>query len=193
MLKRLQREEEILLSLKKLDYLSRSQIQTLHRLGQERNARRVMQELKDYVSSFKDGENVFYLNAKGRERVNCTKVRKRSDKARHAVMRNYLYIAYGCPATWKNEVKFTLQGIVSVTCDAYFMQDRRYHIIEVDNTQTMAENRKKINSYRKLIENNAFELQPQFIWLTKTPYRKKQLEKLMADFKCAVFTITDFE
>ena len=37
-----QREENILLSLKTLDYLTRSQLQVLHDLGSVRNASRVL-------------------------------------------------------------------------------------------------------------------------------------------------------
>ena len=168
-------------------------MQTLHRLGQARNASRVMKQLEDYVSTFLDGEMVYYLNAKGRERVNCTKVRKRNDRARHAVMRNYLYIAYGCPATWRNEMVLKVEDVVSVTCDAYFIRDNRYHIIEVDNTQPMAENRKKIEKYRKLLDLNVFPKPPLFIWLTKTEYRKKQLQALCKELDSVIFTITDFE
>ncbi|WP_332633681.1 hypothetical protein [Halalkalibacter flavus] len=34
--------------------------------------------MSDYVSAFRDKEKVYYLNAEGRERVECNKVRKKS-------------------------------------------------------------------------------------------------------------------
>nr|MBS7717071.1 hypothetical protein [Vibrio cholerae] len=55
------RTESIHLSLKKLGFLSRKQIQVLHDLGGDRNASRVMKTLEEYVSSFRDGEKVYYL------------------------------------------------------------------------------------------------------------------------------------
>ena len=78
--KKVQREENILLSLKKLSYLSRSQIQVLHDLGSARNASRILQHMNNYVSSFRDGENIYYLNKDGRERVNSKKVLKKPYK-----------------------------------------------------------------------------------------------------------------
>ncbi|PEI87275.1 hypothetical protein CN679_22635 [Bacillus pseudomycoides] len=57
------------MSLKKLGFLSRKQIQVLHDLGGDRNASRVMKDLEEYVSSFRDSEKVYYLNKEGRERI----------------------------------------------------------------------------------------------------------------------------
>jgi Replication-relaxation len=188
-----QREENILLSLKKLDYLTRSQIQALHNLGSVRNAQRVMQELKDYVSSFRDGENVYYLNAAGRERVNATKVRKKTAQARHYIMRNSLYIAYGCPATWKNEIRlgFKEDKKTQVICDAIFQVDKRYHIVEVDHTQKITKNRSKIQKYKRLIELGFFKYPPVFIWITTTEYRRKQLTKFLDGLNYHIFTVSD--
>ncbi|PEJ62788.1 hypothetical protein CN680_30005, partial [Bacillus pseudomycoides] len=62
------RTDNILSSLKRLGFLTRKQIQVLHNLGGDRNASRVMKELSEYVSRFRDSENVYYLNKEGRER-----------------------------------------------------------------------------------------------------------------------------
>ncbi len=71
------REEAILLSLKKCDYLTREQIQKMHDLGKPRNAHRVLSDMEEYISSFtNDRKHVYYLNKDGRERVGATKVRK---------------------------------------------------------------------------------------------------------------------
>src|SRR6478735_7233500 len=72
--KKEQRTDQILLSLKKLDFINRTQLQTLHDLGSDRNARKVMQNLGEYVHCFRDGEKVYYLSKEGRERVDCSKV-----------------------------------------------------------------------------------------------------------------------
>ncbi|MGQ4666545.1 replication-relaxation family protein [Metabacillus halosaccharovorans] len=192
--KKKQREENILLSLKKLSYLSRSQLQVLHDLGSVRNASRIMQDLSDYVSSFRDGENIYYLNKAGRERVNSKKVLKKTTQARHYLMRNSIYIAYGSPSTWKNEMSMGFKEIKNATivCDAMFTQGKTYYIVEVDHTQKMTKNRTKVEKYRKLLEYGLFEKPPKFIWITTTELRRKQLLELCKGLDVQVFTVKDF-
>ncbi len=145
-----------------------------------------------YLSSFRDGENIYYLNKEGRERVNAKKVFKKTTQARHYLMRNALYIGFGVPATWKNEVKLEVPDQVKVIADAVFKREKRYHIIEVDHTQKMSKNKSKIERYEKLIQLDVFEKSPVFIWITTTEYRRKQLSKLMEGFEHQIFTIADF-
>lgn len=180
--------------MKKLDYLNRTQIQTLHRLGTDRNAQRVLKNLSEYISSFKDGENIYYLNKEGRERVNATKVLKKTTQARHYIMRNTLYIAFGCPSSWKNEIKLGIKEDkkTHVICDALFQLDKRYNIVEVDHTQKMTKNRSKIDRYRKLIELGLFDVPPKLIWITTTELRRKQLTQLCQGLEVKVFTVKDF-
>lgn len=180
------------MSLKTLDYLTRSQLQVLHDLGSVRNASRVLKQMDNYISSFRDGENVYYLNSAGRERVGCKKVRKKTLQARHYIMRNSLYIGYGCPQTWKNEQSFEVPKQVKVICDAYFVEDDQFHIVEVDHMQKMSVNRTKINKYRKLINLGVFDKPPVFIWITTTDYRRKQLEHLCIGLDVQIFTVSDF-
>lgn len=61
------REEAILSSLMKLDYLSRSQIQRLHSLSGDRNARLILAAMAPYLSRCRSStsENVYYLNKLG--------------------------------------------------------------------------------------------------------------------------------
>jgi hypothetical protein len=192
--KKEQREENILLSLKKLSYLSRSQLQVLHGLGSIRNASRVMHDLSEYVSSFRDGENIYYLNKAGRERVNSKKIMKKSTQARHYIMRNSIYIAYGTPSTWKNEIKLGFKEVKNATviCDALFVKDKIYHVVEVDHTQKMTKNKSKVDRYRKLIEYGLFDKPPKFIWITTTELRRKQIKELCKGLDVQVFTVNDF-
>lgn len=190
----MQREEDILLSLKKLHYLSRSQIQKLHNLGSDRNAQRVLKNLSDYVSHFKDNEHIFYLNKEGRARVNSKKVLKRTIQARHFIMRNDIYIAYGCPSTWKNEIKLGIEEDKSsyVICDAIFQNGKQYSIVEVDHTQKMLKNKSKMERYKKLINYRYFEFNPKFIWITTTELRRKQLMDLCKGLNVKIYTTRDF-
>jgi hypothetical protein len=153
-----------------------------------------MSDLKPYVSHFRDGENVYYLNAEGRDRVNATKVRKKTIQATHFVMRNSIYIAYDSPSSWKNEIRlgFKEDKTTRVVCDALFQRDGRFHIVEADHTQKMSKNRIKIAKYRRLIELGFFQAQPLFIWITTTEFRRKQLATLLEGLNHQIFTINDF-
>ncbi|MFJ8531585.1 replication-relaxation family protein [Bacillus sp. NPDC094106] len=172
--------------------MTRKQIQVLHNLGEDRNASRVMKDLEEYVSSFRDSEKVYYLNKEGRERIGSKKVLKRSNQFRHYIMRNDIYIAYGCPGTWKQEVRMNVKGIVSVIEDALFSEDGRYHILEIDHEQKMSANRVKMQKYRKLIDCNLFDKPLKFTWYTCTEYRRNQLKKFCEGLDCNIFTVTDF-
>jgi hypothetical protein len=148
--------------------------------------------MENYINSFRDGENIYYLNNEGRERVNANKVFKKTTQARHYIMRNSIYIAYGNPSTWKNEMKLEVPKEVKVIADALFKRDKRYHIVEIDHTQKMTKNKGKMERYRKLIELSVFEKPPVFIWMTTTELRRKQLAKLCEGLDCQIFTIKDF-
>jgi hypothetical protein len=190
----MQREENILLSLKKLHYLSRSQLQKLHKLGSDRNAQRVLKNMSDYISSFKDHEYIYYLNKEGRERVNSKKTLKKTIQARHFIMRNDLYLDYDSPTSWKNEVKLGIKEDKStlVVCDAVFQIGKQYHVVEVDHTQKMIKNKSKMERYKKLIKYRYFEITPKFIWITTTEYRRKQLLEICKGLNVKVYTTKDF-
>ncbi|MEI5905621.1 replication-relaxation family protein [Bacillus spongiae] len=188
-IKRQQREEAILLSLKKLNYLSRSQIQRLHRLGSDRNARIVLKSMTEYLSYTREGEKVYYLNKEGRDRVQAQKVCKKTIQIHHYLMRNEAFIALGQPATWKNEVKFGMKGVGSIVADAVFQRGDLYTAIEIDYSQKMTINKSKVETYRALMRKNRFNL----IWVTTTEYRRKQLAKLCEGMSVKIYTINDFK
>lgn len=190
---KIQREEAILLSLSKLDYLSRRQIQRLHNLGGDRNTRRVMANIKDFVTSFRgdNGESIFHLNRVGRDRVGCTVIRQSKAQANHFLMRNDAYIHYKND-DWKNEVKFSVDGVVSLIPDAYFRHELRRYFLEVDHLQHMSKNREKIDKYKKLYGTGVFQQKmkyfPRLVWVTLTDSRKKQLLEWCDGLDCIVYT-----
>lgn len=129
----------------------------------------------------------------GREAVDSKRVCKKTPQVRHYLMRNALYIAYGCPASWKNELEFIVKDLdFKIVADASFIKDNRYYIIEIDCHQKMINNRKKIEKYKKLISMNVFEHKPVFIWMTTTEFRKKQLLKLCEGLQVFVYLERDF-
>lgn len=175
-----------------MGYLSRSQIQRLHRLGSVRNANRVLNDLAPYLNVFKRSEYVYSLNAEGRRRIGASPAQMRVSQVEHHLMRNQLYIALGCPSTWRAEVRMKVAGEINVISDAIYTKDNRYVIVEIDNTQKMAANRDKIAKYQRLIEMGVFNKPPCFIWLTTTEYRRKELSKLCVGLgEVIIRTISD--
>lgn len=186
-----QRTENILLSLKKLDYLTRSQLQTLHNLKSMRNANRVLNNLSEYVSFFRHGlEKVYYLNKAGRERVQCDKVRKKTPNIQHFLLRNQFYIYMKRPATWENEIKIKV-GDVSIVCDASFTYQGKKCFVEVDISQPMMKNKAKVDKYKKMKEltDDPFSL----IWITEIESRRYKLAKLCEGLIGTVFTLNDIK
>lgn len=187
-IQREQREIAILSTLAQLDYLSRSQIQRLHNLGTYRNTSRVLNEMKDYLSGFRDNEKIYYLNKEGRLRVGCAKVRTKSLQIEHFLMRNELYIHLGQPADWRNEMKLKGGG-VTIICDAMY-HTNKYHFVEVDRIQKMSKNRDKIRRYKKLMATG-FSVDPEIIWITTTEHRRYQLKKECDGLNARIYTIED--
>lgn len=191
-LEREKRQEAILLSLKKCDYLTREQFQKMHDLGKPRNAHRVLNEMDEFISSFtNDRKYVYYLNKDGRERVGATKIRKKTAMINHFLMRNDLYIALGRPSSWKNEVKITIPNTkISIVSDSIFVSNKIHHFVEVDYKQTISKNTVKIKRYQQLASFN-----PQFalIWITTTPYRKKKLLSLCEGLNVQVYLWDDIK
>lgn len=192
------REESILLLLKKFDFMTRDQLSRYFRLGAKRNTNRVISGLSDYLSHVRDGHSfIYYLNSNGRQLVDCNKVRKKGAHVEHIIMRNEFYLFYGCPSDWRNEVKVS-DSKATVICDALFTKSLRYHFLEVDNTQPMSENRAKIKRYKELYDNGrlAKSLQhfPTLVWLTTSEFRRNQLQEACKEFPLTkVYTIGEIK
>lgn len=168
-----------MLLLKKLDYLTRDQINQYFQLGSIRNTNRILYNLSDYLMSIREGyQSIYYLSATGRAYVDCEKVRKKGGHIYHTVMRNDLWLYYDCPADWRAEIEVS-DGDVKIVVDAMFTKSLHYHFLEVDRTQTMQENKKKIKRYIQLYRNGNVERQighfPAIVWLTTSELRRKQL------------------
>ncbi|WP_238802923.1 replication-relaxation family protein [Anoxybacillus sp. LAT_26] len=150
-------------------------------LGSKRNANRILHGIRDYTHTKRIGEDVYYLNKNGAELVGGEAIIRRNSPLEHIVMRNDIYIFYHYPRDWKAEVKtrWTEEGKeYSVVSDARFKYHDLLYFLEVDNTQKMIENRRKIEKYMKLfriIEKKRIG-EPVLLWYTLSDMRKKQLE-----------------
>lgn len=189
-----ERQEQMLLSLRRFDYMNIRQFQILHDLKSDRNAYRIIKQLEPYMNHFVEGgRKVFYLNKNGREAINGDKIRKKTTTAKHYIMRNDLYIHLGKPENWRNEIRIKYESdkdkIINVA-DAHFKTDRHY-IVEIDNMQKMGKNRLKIDKYRRLVEKNVFKGMPGLIWVTTTAYRQAAIRDLCDGLDVMVFLNTD--
>lgn len=183
-----EKHESILLLLKRFDYLSLKHIQAMVGFNSSQNTYRVMNQLKPYVSVFKDeGLNVYYLNKEGRAFTQSDKIRKKLTTAGHYLMRADLFLTLGCPDSWKNEIRIKYvydendpkSRHITVVADAHFVTETgKHYIVEIDNSQKMLKNKEKIEKYRRLIEKGIFKGIPVIVWVTTTPYRKQLLAEL---------------
>ena len=186
---RIQRTENILYSLKEFDYLTRSQLQIIHRLGKTRNACRILQRIEEdgLINSFRSEstEKVYHLNKAGREVVDCSIIRRKTHLVNHFIMRNQLYIFSGMPSTWKNEKTVNSK----ITCDAMYTKCKQFYICEVDNLQNFRENLNKIKKYKEIQKKtkDPFTL----VWVTSTHARKIRLERHLKDLNSVVYLYSD--
>ncbi|MER2111146.1 MAG: replication-relaxation family protein [Solibacillus isronensis] len=190
-----QRNEQILLLLKKFDFLTRDQLNSYFKLGTVRNTNYVLRNLSEYLKTIRDGyQSIYYLSREGREYVDCEKIRKKGGHVQHVVMRNEIWLHFKCPKDWRNEVKISDEK-TSVVADAVFTRNGFYHFLEVDNLQSMKENRAKINRYKQLLDSlvKQFGYFPTLVWLTTTEHRRKQLEIACNGLNFKVFTFKDIQ
>jgi hypothetical protein len=186
LLQKSSREEAILLTLKKFDFMTRSQLQRIHRLGGVRNANRVLKDLEPYVQTHRAHENVYFLSKEGRERVDHDKVCRVTSRLPHTLMRNEFYIYMGFPHRWENESPVSKD--LNLIADAIYRKDNLHHFLEVDIEQKMSVNRAKIELYQKV-----FKLSPNFklVWLTTTESRRHKIQTACKGLNCHVYTIQD--
>lgn len=114
--------------------------------------------MEEYLQSFREDQygTVYYLSKIGRQMIGSKKVVRRTLQTRHTLMRNDFFFYMGYPPNWRNEIKVT-DGNTTLVTDAVFVKNNRYHFLEVDNTQTMAENGAKIKRYREMFERGLFQ------------------------------------
>lgn len=182
----------ILMTISKLEILTRSQIQVLHNTKSVRNTNRIMQSLKEYTNSIRLNENAYYLNKKGAALTGTNNYFRIgvNDQLQHKLMRNDAYI-YFKPQGWKSEREF--KKPVAITPDAYFLSNGKYKFLEVDNTQKWNENFKKMEKYKQLQESEVFQKQlgyfPVVVWIVRFESRKDKLLQLVKCLKipCEIY------
>lgn len=148
------------------------------------------------------GKNVYYLSSKGREIIGSEQEVKWSLQVDHSLMRNDMYIFYHAPNDWRCEerVDFMYQeGLTRIerfiVPDATFTVGGVYHFLEVDNTQSMLDNKKKIQVYSHLAPaiEKQFSQKPVLVFYTLTEFRKNKLLTLCqeSEVSCKIYTKQD--
>jgi hypothetical protein len=113
-------------------------------------------------------------------------------------MRNDMWLYYYCPRDWRIEEPITFpEGLKNhvLVPDATFTLEGKYYFLEVDRTQSMSDNKKKIELYSKLnpLMEKQFNQIPTLIFYTTTPLRQEKLKEICKSFKvnCRVYTKED--
>jgi hypothetical protein len=192
-----ERQEHILSSLNKFDFLTTSQIQRLHNLGGRRNVCKVLASMSDYLNTNKSGkENVYSLNARGKDFLDIQKPTKNHSNLEHYLMRNEFFLYIARPSYWKPETKTTI-GDVSLIADVLFKKENKFSFLEVDNEQKMINNRRKVEKYQALFQTKVFQKEygyfPTLYWLTKYDSRKKKLLHVCQGLPVQVYTLDEIK
>jgi hypothetical protein len=112
-----------------------------------------------------------------------------------------MYLHYGQPKDWRieQEIKINPVGLIntikSIRPDATFKRNGVYHFLEIDRTQSMIENKNKINQYVELDVAilKQFGHKPVIVFYTLTPLRRDNLKGLCKKqgLTCEVFSKED--
>lgn len=200
----LARTEQILSVIDQLGAVSVKQLYEILKLGTYRHTCRVIAALEPYLHISRSQQKIVYLNKEGRQLIGSDKEIKKSILFDHMLLANQAFIHYNCPQDWKREYaieiahepefSFAIQvkGLSVATKkkiipDALFTRNGYVHLIEIDNTRSMQDNRKKIEKYREMWTEiqKQFNVQPKLCIFTLSEKRKKEFsqlcEKLQSD------------
>lgn len=206
----IERIEHILSVIDKLGVASIKQLHEILKLGSYRNTCKVIHGLGEYLHVTRTTQKIVYLNKNGRDLIGSDKEIKKSILFDHMLLCNHAYIYYGCPFDWEREYPIEttkeqgynfgiqIKGLTVVNKqtlipDAVFSRNGYVYLIEIDNTRSMQDNRKKITKYREMwadIRDN-FTLNPKLCIITKSEKRKKEFQQLCGKLPHEVWTFSE--
>lgn len=152
--------------------------------------------MEEYLNNFREEGYgaVYYLNRIGRQMIGSQKIVRRTLQTKHTLMRNDYYFYMGCPGNWRNEIKVT-DGKTTLVTDALFTKNKRHNFLEVDNTQSMAENSAKIKRYKEMFERGLFQKEfgyfPTLHIVTVSRSRVRRFTELCEGLPLEVYQIID--
>ena len=167
-------------------------LQQIHDLKSYRNACRVIKQLDPFIhETFFDKEKVVYLNKAGRQLIGSTKEVKRNSLMEHTLLCNEAYLHFNCPLDWKTEYRIESKEVVPIfgiqfmglspakkriVSDASFNRNGYLHLIEIDNSRSMIENRKKIDAYADVMKDLRKSTAPILYIFTTNIERKRKFD-----------------
>lgn len=138
--------------------------------------------MEPLLNVFRYTEHIYYLNKTGRLAVGAEKEVTKAGNWTHTLMRNDIYIHYGCPEIWENEFEVK-DGLISFFADAVFMAGGQAYFLEVDNQQKMKENKDKLLRYKAFKDGGRWQKShngnfPFLLFYTSSEARKAQIREM---------------
>ena len=208
----LDKMEMILSTINKLGAVSVKQLHMILKLGSYRHTCRIINQLEDYLHVVRSQQKIVYLNKEGRQLLGSEKEIKKSILFDHMLLSNEAYIHYGCPLDWKREYMvetslepefsygIQIKGLTvvnkqTIIPDAVFTRNGYVNLIEIDNTRTMQDNRKKIQKYREMWPEIAkhFRVTPKLCIFTSSDKRKRDFSQLCNKMPHEIFTFQEIK
>lgn len=201
-----ERMELVLSTIDKLGAVSVKQLHEILKLGSYRYTCQVVSKLeKDYLNAYRSKQKIVYLNGEGRQLIGSNRVVNKSTLFEHMLLTNQVFIHYNCPVSWRTEhpieieqkqadlsfIKVEGLNVISkikIIPDAYFERNGYTHLIEVDNTRKMIDNRKKIQKYLEMWPMIRKQYQnPKLCIFTKSQKRKREFSNLLKNILSEVY------
>lgn len=205
-----EKKEQILTTIDQLGVTSIKQLHKIINRGSYRYTCKLIQQLDTYLHVYRSKQKLVYLNKEGRQLIGSEKEVKKSVLFDHMLLSNEAYIHFNCPVDWRREYPIeTLQeprrmldikimglNVVNkkkVIPDAVFSRNGYVYLIEIDNTRSMQDNRKKVDKYREMWQDikKHFNAQPKLCIFTVSEKRKKDFIKLCEKLPSEVFCFNE--
>jgi hypothetical protein len=153
--------------------------------------------LTKYISHFRGSEYIYYLNKEGRELIGSDKVVQKTINYEHTIMRNDIYIHFGCPKLWQNEYKIPNPEFTIIP-DAIFSVKGQQYFLEVDREQKMKKNIEKLLQYKRFKDMELWQKRnmgrfPVLVFYTSKDSRKHQLTEANPGIELLTLTKEDLE
>ncbi|MDF1507609.1 replication-relaxation family protein [Robertmurraya sp. DFI.2.37] len=206
-----ERMEMYLQTIDKLGIITVRQFHNIFKCGGYRNSCRIVSELSPYLHETRSKEKIIYLNKEGRHLIGSQKEVRKTPLFEHMLLLNDVYIYFDCPLSWKREhiIETTQEPEFSfgiqvkglsvakdrVIPDAVFKRNGYIYLVEVDNTRSMIDNKKKIQKYVKMwkeIRSTYVEV-PKLCIFTTSEKRKNTFEELTKSLSCEVKTFKEIK
>lgn len=187
----------VLTDFDKLNFLTTSQVQKLYYgtpydMKNHRNVHRILSDMKKegLINAKRIHENVYFITRKGQSEIGSkSRIIPISRNLEHYLMRNDVYIHFK-PEFWSTEKRVEFYNKVIIP-DAIFKKGTTHYVLEVDFTQDMIDNKKKIQLYKEFKESKQYKVFPILLFITTTEYRQKQLKAWLDGIKSEVLLYND--